>query len=256
MVSFTGSTRAGKRVSELASGNGEARRARAGRQVAVPDPRRRGLREGRPERRREGVPQQRPDVLRIDPDARAARAARRGGADRRRGRRALRAGRPDRGAVGDRAARLRRAARARARLHPHGDRGGRAARVRRRRAAGGPAAGLLRAPDDLLRRDARDDDRARGDLRPRARRSCPTTTRTTPCGSRTTRSTGSRPACGPRTPSAPSASPAACAPARSRSTAAQFDLRAPFGGFKQSGNGRENGRFGLEEYLEAKALLR
>jgi acyl-CoA reductase-like NAD-dependent aldehyde dehydrogenase len=35
-----------------------------------------------------------------------------------------------------------------------------------------------------------------------------------------------------------------------------FDLRAPFGGFKQSGNGRENGRFGLGEYLEAKALLR
>ncbi len=36
----------------------------------------------------------------------------------------------------------------------------------------------------------------------------------------------------------------------------RFDLRAPFGGFKQSGNGRENGRLGLEEYLEAKALLR
>ncbi|MGN6189963.1 MAG: aldehyde dehydrogenase family protein [Conexibacter sp.] len=36
----------------------------------------------------------------------------------------------------------------------------------------------------------------------------------------------------------------------------QFDIRAPFGGFKQSGNGRENGRFGLEEYLEVKALLR
>ncbi|HEX7291579.1 MAG TPA: aldehyde dehydrogenase family protein [Conexibacter sp.] len=35
-----------------------------------------------------------------------------------------------------------------------------------------------------------------------------------------------------------------------------FSLAAPFGGFKQSGNGRENGRFGLEEYLEAKALLR
>jgi aldehyde dehydrogenase (NAD+) len=35
-----------------------------------------------------------------------------------------------------------------------------------------------------------------------------------------------------------------------------FELKAPFGGFKQSGNGRENGRFGLEEYLEAKALLR
>jgi aldehyde dehydrogenase (NAD+) len=36
----------------------------------------------------------------------------------------------------------------------------------------------------------------------------------------------------------------------------QFDLRAPFGGFKQSGNGREGGKFGLEEFLEAKALLR
>ena len=29
---------------------------------------------------------------------------------------------------------------------------------------------------------------------------------------------------------------------------------APFGGYKQSGNGRECGKFGLEEYLEAKAI--
>jgi aldehyde dehydrogenase (NAD+) len=29
---------------------------------------------------------------------------------------------------------------------------------------------------------------------------------------------------------------------------------APFGGFKQSGNGREWGKYGLEEYLEAKAI--
>jgi acyl-CoA reductase-like NAD-dependent aldehyde dehydrogenase len=29
---------------------------------------------------------------------------------------------------------------------------------------------------------------------------------------------------------------------------------APFGGYKQSGVGRENGRFGLEEYLETKSL--
>jgi acyl-CoA reductase-like NAD-dependent aldehyde dehydrogenase len=36
----------------------------------------------------------------------------------------------------------------------------------------------------------------------------------------------------------------------------RFDPLAPFGGFKQSGNGREQGRFGLEEYLEVKALLR
>ena len=29
---------------------------------------------------------------------------------------------------------------------------------------------------------------------------------------------------------------------------------APFGGYKQSGNGREWGRFGVEEYLEVKAV--
>jgi len=32
------------------------------------------------------------------------------------------------------------------------------------------------------------------------------------------------------------------------------DRGAPFGGYKQSGNGREWGRYGLEEYLEAKAV--
>jgi len=32
------------------------------------------------------------------------------------------------------------------------------------------------------------------------------------------------------------------------------DRQAPFGGYKQSGNGREWGRFGLEEYLEVKAI--
>ena len=30
---------------------------------------------------------------------------------------------------------------------------------------------------------------------------------------------------------------------------------APFGGFKQSGIGREYGRFGLETHLEARAIL-
>jgi acyl-CoA reductase-like NAD-dependent aldehyde dehydrogenase len=35
----------------------------------------------------------------------------------------------------------------------------------------------------------------------------------------------------------------------------EFNPLAPFGGYKQSGNGREWGPFGLEEYLEVKALL-
>ncbi|HZZ09613.1 MAG TPA: aldehyde dehydrogenase family protein [Paraburkholderia sp.] len=35
---------------------------------------------------------------------------------------------------------------------------------------------------------------------------------------------------------------------------APFNLLAPFGGYKQSGNGREFGRFGIEEFLEYKSV--
>ncbi|WP_156840640.1 aldehyde dehydrogenase family protein [Novosphingobium aquimarinum] len=35
----------------------------------------------------------------------------------------------------------------------------------------------------------------------------------------------------------------------------QWDAHAPFGGYKRSGNGREYGLFGFEEYLEVKAIL-
>jgi aldehyde dehydrogenase (NAD+) len=34
----------------------------------------------------------------------------------------------------------------------------------------------------------------------------------------------------------------------------RFNLLAPFGGYKQSGNGREFGKFGLDEFLEIKSL--
>src|SRR5262249_43504451 len=36
---------------------------------------------------------------------------------------------------------------------------------------------------------------------------------------------------------------------------APMDQSIPFGGYKQSGNGREHGVFGFEEYLEVKAVL-
>lgn len=36
---------------------------------------------------------------------------------------------------------------------------------------------------------------------------------------------------------------------------ASADSKAPFGGYKQSGNGREWGRFGFDEYLETKAVM-
>jgi acyl-CoA reductase-like NAD-dependent aldehyde dehydrogenase len=37
---------------------------------------------------------------------------------------------------------------------------------------------------------------------------------------------------------------------------ASFNPRAPFGGYKQSGYGRESGKFGLEEFLEVKSMQR
>ena len=33
------------------------------------------------------------------------------------------------------------------------------------------------------------------------------------------------------------------------------DNQAPFGGYKRSGNGREWGRYGFEEFLETKAIM-
>ncbi|MCB1260834.1 MAG: aldehyde dehydrogenase family protein, partial [Acidimicrobiales bacterium] len=35
-----------------------------------------------------------------------------------------------------------------------------------------------------------------------------------------------------------------------------FNLLAPFGGYRQSGNGREKGHWGIEEFTELKAIQR
>jgi len=57
------------------------------------------------------------------------------------------------------------------------------------------------------------------------------------------------------------ATPAAALPVAQRLRAGQVDIngapfnpQAPFGGFKRSGIGRENGRFGIEEFLEPRSL--
>jgi len=34
-----------------------------------------------------------------------------------------------------------------------------------------------------------------------------------------------------------------------------LDMNSPFGGYKQSGNGREFGKFGLEEFMEKKSVI-
>ena len=60
--------------------------------------------------------------------------------------------------------------------------------------------------------------------------------------------------CGLGTPTALAPSPTVSAPGASINGAA-FDRSLPFGGYKQSGNGREFGVFGFEEYLEVKAIV-
>ena len=145
-------------------------------------------------------------------------------------------------------------ARAGAGLHPEGHRRGRHARRRRSRRARGPRRRLLRAPDGVLQRHARHDDRPGGDLRAGA-------------VDHAVRRRGRRRATSPTASS--TASPAACGrptPDRARAVARRlrtgqveinggaFNPNAPFGGYKQSGIGREYGRYGLEEFLEIKSI--
>ena len=82
MVSFTGSTRAGKRVAEVAIADRQAGVARTRRQVGEHRARRRRLRDGDPEGRVRLLPQLGPDLHRPHADARAEQPLRRGGRDR------------------------------------------------------------------------------------------------------------------------------------------------------------------------------
>ena len=114
--------------------------------------------------------------------------------------------------------------------------------------------GLLLYADAAHRRRPGQRDRPGRGVRTGARRHPPTTTTTTPSGSPTTPSTACPAPCSAAR-TAPSRWPAASAPAPSRSTAAcYFSPDSPFGGYKQSGIGREMGAAGLEEFLERKTF--
>ena len=134
--------------------------------------------------------------------------------------------------------------------------GRRHARHRRPRPAGGPQPRLLRAPDRVRPCDARHDHRARGDLRPgavdhslrRARTQAVEIANDTVYGlAAYVQSQGHR--------ARPQAWRASCAPVRSRSTTRTGTPFAPFGGYKQSGNGREYADWAIHDFLEVKGII-
>ena len=122
-----------------------------------------------------------------------------------------------------------------------------AARARNRR--------LLRRADDLRRRPQRHADRAGGDLRARARDHPLQRRGRGDARSPTTRSTGSPPRSGRATSTRPTGCRARSAPGRSGSTpSTRATSPRPFGGFKQSGFGRDKSLHALEKYTELKTI--
>ena len=127
-------------------------------------------------------------------------------------------------------------------------------RHRRRRGARGPRPRLLRPPHRLLRGDAGDDDRPGGDLRPGAGRSSPTTDEEDAV--RIANDTAYGLAGGVWSGDQERAIAVAkrIRTGQIEINGGAFNPLAPFGGYKQSGHGRENGRYGIEELLQVKSL--
>ena len=169
--------------------------------------------------------------------------------------RRLRSRRPLRSGQAHRAARVRRAARPGARLHQEGDRRGGQAHRRWRRASRGPGQGLLRAADRLLRGHPGHDDRQGGDLRAGAR---PHALRHRGGGDRDRQRhalrAGRRGVEWRRGPGRAGGPAVAHRPGRHQRW--ELQPQRPFGGYKQSGFGRERGKYGLEEFVETKSMQR
>ena len=146
------------------------------------------------------------------------------------------------------------AARSRARLY-------RGRQARRRQRADGRRRSqqrrrLLRQPDDPHRREPANERGARGDLRPGGGGAALRGPRRGGQGSQRHALRPRRRACGPRT-SAPRSSIASRLKAGTVwvNTHAMIDPALPFGGYKESGIGHEQGRLGLEAYFETKSVL-
>ena len=255
MVSFTGSTRAGRRVSELAAATVKPVAMELGGKspnVILDDA---DFAARRPRRRRQVLPQLGPDLQRADPDAGAARAARRGRGDRRGGRRGLHARRSVRGLEHRLGPLVSETQRERVRGYIEK---GEAEGAKLLTGGTEPPEGLERGyfvrPTVFSEVTPEMTIAQRGDLRPGA-------------GDPALRRRGRRGADRQRRPTtaSPAASGRPTRSGRSRSrkrlrtgqieiNGGAFNPAAPFGGYGQSGHGRENGRFGLEELLQVKSL--